>query len=49
MDGLHLCLHGWRIKILSVNHPWRTVYDLGCGKNAFTDETFDDGIAHLFQ
>ena len=47
MYGLHLCLHGWQVEILSIDDPWRALYNLRCRKNLFTNETFDDRIAHL--
>jgi hypothetical protein len=42
-----LCLHGWELEILSIDDPWRTLYDLRCRKNLFADKTFDHRIAHL--
>ena len=47
MYGLHLRLHSWQVEILAVDHPWRALDDLCCGKNLFTNETFDDRIAYL--
>src|SRR5690242_19539039 len=47
MDGLHLCLHGWQLEILSIDDPGRTMYDLCCRKNLFADEAPDNGITHL--
>jgi hypothetical protein len=47
MDGLHLCLDGWQLEILSIDDPWRTKYDLCCRKDLFADEALDNGIAHL--
>ena len=47
MHGLHLCLHGWQVQVLSFNDPWRVLYNLRCRKNVFPDETFDDRVAHF--
>ena len=45
MHGLHVCLDSWQVQVLSLNDPWRVLYDLHCLKNVFPDETFDDRIA----
>ena len=37
MDGLHLRLHGWQIEVLSIDNPWRILYDLCCWKDLFMD------------
>jgi len=33
------------VQVLSLNDPWRVLYDLRCRKNVFPDKTFDDRIA----